>query len=59
MSARRTTMRLGLSAVILLLANILYFSRGFHPPIAWVCVGLDVIFVVSAIVAFSTANRGR
>jgi len=57
MNPRLTFIRLGLLAAILLLANAFYFSHGFHRPLTWVCIGLDVIFVVSAAVALASVKR--
>lgn len=54
---RKTLTRLALWAAVLLVANVSYFSKGFHRPFAWVFVGFDAIFAVSAAVALAAASR--
>jgi len=57
MMMRQTLMRIGLWAAVLVTANVVYFSKGFHRPFAWVFVCFDVIFVASTVVALTAANR--
>jgi hypothetical protein len=59
MTARQTSIQLGLAAAVLLLANVSYFSRGIHRQFTWLYVCLDAIFIVCVVVAFFTTDRRR